>query len=187
MILIALCAFQIWKARLILFSAAHGSHGYGVPSPSNSTLPDMHTNFTEWFRWLRSNLDTDRFTWACVVCWRIWWVRNQVVHNSDDSLDLTIVEWATNFLEAFQETRLPKILNHTPSRSEWSPPPPTHVQINFDVGFFEDGKYQIAVVARGSDGECLWWRAVRFTWHPPVEVGEARAALEAIRLALSKG
>lgn len=182
MILIALCAFQIWKARLILFSAAHGSHGYGVPSPSNSTLPDMHTNFTEWFRWLRSNLDTDRFTWACVVCWRIWWVRNQVVHNSDDSLDLTIVEWATNFLEAFQETRLPKILNHTKS-----PPPPTHVQINFDVGFFEDGEYQIVVVARGSDGECLWWRAVRLTGHPPVEVGEARAALEAIRLALSKG
>lgn len=48
--------------------------------PFNIIIPRRHTNFPEWLRFLRSGIDTEVFLLACVVCWRIWWFRNRIVH-----------------------------------------------------------------------------------------------------------
>lgn len=60
------------------------------------------TNFAEWLRFLRSRLDAGVFVLACVVCWRIWWIRNRIVHGEMEGAGGDIVEGVDHFLEAYQ-------------------------------------------------------------------------------------
>lgn len=164
------CMTQIWKAP-----------------PFHLRLPSETMGFGAWLRWLRSNLEGEALVVACIVCWRIWWWRNQVVHEEGVELKEDIVEWAFHFLEAYKTAQLPRISRSQAGPEVWQPPRHPTVKVNFDVGFFEDNRYQIAVVARNGGGGVLWWQVRRFWGAPPVVVGEARAALEGLRLAKEKG
>lgn len=35
------------------------------------------------------------------ICWRMWWIRNKVVHGSDGGVGEDIIEWAANFLAPY--------------------------------------------------------------------------------------
>lgn len=109
------------------------------------------------------------------------------MHGVLENVETVLIEWADHFLVAFQNVRLPKPPCSSLPSSEWVPPPSTHVKMNFNVGFMEKDRYQIAFVARNSDGCCLWWRVARSTSHPLVEVSEARAALDGVQIAVTKG
>lgn len=56
--------------------------------------------------------------------------------------------------------------------------------MNCDVGFIEHNKYQVPVVVRNSEGKCLWWRVTQLTGQPQAVVGEGRAALKGVGLAI---
>lgn len=59
--------------------------------------------------------------------------------------------------------------------------------MNFDVAFIDTEYYQIVVLARKEDVAFLWWRVRRLAGQPSAVVGEARASLEGVILALEKG
>lgn len=121
------------------------------------------------------------------VCWRIWWWRNWVVHGDGDGVCEDLIEWASHFLEGYQVLQMPWTkLSHTHVDS-WVAPSPPFIKINFDVGFFELEKYQVAMIARDNDGNCVGWLIRRLCGQPPVVVGEARAAFEGISFALTMG
>lgn len=97
-----------------------------------------------------------------------------------------MIEWSTHFLDSYRAAQLPTTSRTRSQVTCWIAPPRRTVKINFDVGFLEEDKYQVAVVARDDEGLCLWWRIRRFVGQPPVVVGEARAALEGARMAMDK-
>lgn len=155
--------------------------------PFNISMPGMHTKKKKWFRFLRSQLDIEAFTLACVVCWRVWWTRNRLVHEGDDGGNEDIIEGAEHFLEAYRSAQFPRNSHGVSISAIWSAPPEEIIKINFDVGFFEPDRYQVAMVARDAAGTCVWWRVRRYTGQPSSVVGEAIAALEGVRVACEKG
>lgn len=124
---------------------------------------------------------------ASVVCWRMWWTKNEVVHGSDGGVGEDIVEWASNFLAAYRSAQLPRALQPGAPCDSWQAQGAGQVKVNFDVDYVAESHYQIAVVARSEEGTCLWWRVRRLTGQPPAVVGEARAALEGVMLAMERG
>lgn len=101
----SLCCLHLESTSHIFFECPWFSWIWSVP-PFDLVLPTRHTNFIEWFRWLRDELDMDGFILACVVCWRIWLARNQLAHGSTERVELNIVEWAVHFLEAYRVAQL---------------------------------------------------------------------------------
>lgn len=181
-----LCNSGLENTAHPFFECPRFQHVWRAP-PFTLFLPRVRQSFVAWYRLLRSNLDVQSLGLATVVCWRIWWIRNQVVHGESTREGDDVIEWASNYMESYRQAQLPRLAKNTPLNTIWVAPPETQVKVNFDVGFVGPSSYQIAVVARGADGTCLWWRVRKLTGQPPAVVGEARAALEGIILARSNG
>lgn len=109
------------------------------------------------------------------------------MHGDQDGLQGDFIEGALNYLEAYKSALLPRTIQPSHVIESWCAPPPPRININFDVGFFEDNYFQVAAVARDLEGRCVWWRARRFIGQPASVVGEARAALEGVKLAVDTG
>ncbi|KAL0388585.1 UNVERIFIED_CONTAM: hypothetical protein Sradi_2740300 [Sesamum radiatum] len=78
----------------------------------------------------------------------------------------------------------PAILTPTPSPILWSPPGEGVIKLNYDGAMFLSSlDIGIGVIARGSDGACVWWKSFRKRWLPEPEMVEAVAAREAVFLA----
>lgn len=124
---------------------------------------------------------------ASVFCWRVCWHRNQILYGHALEVGEYVIEWASNFLAAYREAQLPKIVTRVLAISTWTPPVFPWIKVNFDVGYVDAKNYQVAVVARDSRGSCLWWRVRRLVGQPSAVVGEARDTLQGVLLALEKG
>lgn len=107
------------------------------------------------------------------ICWRMWWIRNEVVHGSDGGVGEDII-MAANFLAAYRSAQLPRSPHLVHSHDCWQAPGARQVKVNFDVAFIDAEYYQIAVVARKEDVACLWWRVRRLAGQPSAKVGKAR-------------
>lgn len=124
--------------------------------PFNITIPRTHTNFAEWFRFLKSRLDRRAFELACVVCWCIWWMRNRYVHEGEDGLGEDLNEGAAHFLDGYRASQFPRAPQGSGVAATWHAPPSATVKITFDVGYLEPDHFQVAMVARNEMGACLW-------------------------------
>lgn len=143
-------------------------------------------SFIQWFRFLRNRLAKETFTVAVVVCWRLWWQRNQFGVGMDGGENT--IEWASHFLEAYRSSQFPgSVVKTAPMNALWKAPPASSIKINVDVGFMDTTSYQVAAVARKNDGSCVGWKVRKMAGQPPAVVGEARAALEGVTLALAHG
>lgn len=71
-----------------------------------------------------------------------------------------IIEGADHFLEAYRAAQFARTPPGPSENGTWSAPFSPKVNINFDVGFLESDHYQIAVVARNEEGQCLWSRTI---------------------------
>lgn len=91
---------------------------------------------------------------------------DQIPHGNNEGTEGDIVTWCNGFLEAYGAA---KYIFH--------PRPP-----DFAAGHFDH--YQIASVARDNNGKCVWWSAQWLFDRPSSAAGEARAALEGIRMAI---
>lgn len=61
-------------------------------SPFNFSLPVQVTNFSNWLHFVRTRTDSKGATLASVICWRIWYLRNQLVHGAMDGFGVDVVE-----------------------------------------------------------------------------------------------
>lgn len=109
------------------------------------------------------------------------------MHGDQDGLQGDFIEGALNYLEAYKSALLPRTIQPSDVIESLCAPPPPRININFDVGFFEDYYFQVAAVARDLEGRYVWWRARRFIGQPASVMGEARAALEGVKLAVDTG
>lgn len=142
--------------------------------PFNINIPRLHTNFAEWFRFLRGQLNAGVFELACVVCWRIWWTRNRAVHEGVDGSGEDLIVGAEHYLDAYRASQFPPPPQGSNVAAVWHAPSPSVIKIYFDVGFIENDHFQVAVVVRSDEGKCVWWRVRRLTGQPSSAVGEAR-------------
>ncbi|KAI9164787.1 hypothetical protein LWI28_002049 [Acer negundo] len=39
----------------------------------------------------------------CICFWRVWWLRNQAVHNASGYNDMDVVGWSRNFMDGFRD------------------------------------------------------------------------------------
>lgn len=77
------------------------------------------------------------------------------MHGSKEGMGADIVEWGKHFLEAYRAALTPTIPKDTRIQVQWSPPELGRVKVNVDVGFILAEKFQVAMVARDSDGACI--------------------------------
>lgn len=84
---------------------------------------------------------------AGVLCWRLWWWRNRVVHGDAEGVGEDLIEWSTHFLEAYKAAQMPVIKQPPLMADTWIAPPPQVIKINFDVGVLEPNKLR-------------WWRGM---------------------------
>lgn len=158
-----------------------------VEAPFHVQPMSRGSSFVTWFQHLRTSLEKEAFRVAMVVCWHLWWKRNQIVHGGSLGEVEDIVAWTHNFLEAYIASQFPKVGRTSPVLSLWMAPTGSIIKINFDMGFLHPVHCQIAVIARDADGTCVGWRTRRLMGQPPVVVGETRAALESFIFTLERG
>lgn len=168
------CLNQLETTAHIFFECDRFAEIWGH-SPFSISLPHEQWPFANWFRFLRTKLDGEECLLAAVVCWRVWWLRNQLIHGSKEDVGGDVVEWAAHFLEAYKTAQIPKLRTTVKLLDKWIP------------RFTHPDFFQVAVVVRDEGGSCLWWKTRRLAGQPSAVVGEARAALEGVRLALEKG
>lgn len=98
-----------------------------------------------------------------------------------------LVEGADHFLQAYRAAQVVRPIPGPELTGGWSAPLDPKVRINFDVGFLEPHRYPIAVVARNAEGICMGCRARRLAGQTSSAVGEARATLEGVLMAVENG
>ncbi|KAK3193743.1 hypothetical protein Dsin_025053 [Dipteronia sinensis] len=52
------------------------------------------------------SLKHDELELLCVMFWRGWWIRNQVLHNSNVMCDKDVVSWSENYLASFRSANV---------------------------------------------------------------------------------
>ncbi|KAL0426169.1 UNVERIFIED_CONTAM: hypothetical protein Sradi_1151700 [Sesamum radiatum] len=115
----------------------------------------------EWFQALTLKLSATDFSLVAMFCWTIWWSRNLKLANKPFLLPPQVVEFARNYLSAF---------NSQSSQHK----------------FIRDGgrALGLGVLARDSKGVCLAWLSLKLDRGGTAEMAEGFAAREAISLAL---
>ncbi|XP_012836377.1 PREDICTED: uncharacterized protein LOC105957013 [Erythranthe guttata] len=147
-------------------------------------------NFSAWLCYLHINLSREAFELAATVCWRIWYFRNVELFEGLKCVKNDIVGWSTNFLDEYRRASICEAHSgtHRAAASKWSPPPAEIIKINFDAGFPRGKKYfQVAMVARNHNNQCVWWSIRKLQGRPKIADGEARAALHAMIVAIDRG
>ncbi|KAL0398046.1 UNVERIFIED_CONTAM: hypothetical protein Scaly_0253000 [Sesamum calycinum] len=117
----------------------------------------------EWFQALTLKLSATDFSLVAMFCWTIWWSRNLKLANKPFLLPPQVVEFARNYLSAF---------NSQSSQHK----------------FIRDGgrALGLGVLARDSKGVCLAWLSLKLDRGGTAEMAEGFAAREAISLALRR-
>lgn len=96
------------------------------------------------------------FELACVIIWKLWEIRNSLIHGEDKYLPADIIKWSSDFLDSYRRANLPDRLYSTARLPDkWSAPPDSHLKINFDAALFADSHFQVAVVARDWTGNVV--------------------------------
>ncbi|XP_012849448.1 PREDICTED: uncharacterized protein LOC105969246 [Erythranthe guttata] len=96
-----------------------------------------------------------------------------------------IIGWCCSYLHAFKDAQFRNLRPHKPNHEEvWKPPPWGIIKVNVDAAFPPSKYfYNISLVSRNSDGQCIWWKIRKvFGQIRPVD-GEANAVLQAITTA----
>lgn len=170
-----------------LFFDCHGFSNFWDREPFHFRSHQMLRNFRARLLELWDALDSDTFALACVVLWKLWDVRNQLVHEEVQHIPSDIVKWCSDFLEVFYNANL--LTNSLPATvfpRQWVAPSPGHIKVNFDAAFFSADFFQVSAVARNEEGQCVGWAVRRFIGCPSPTAGEARAALHAVQFAKEK-
>lgn len=117
-------------------------------------------------------MDEHFFALVCVVCWRLWFLRNQRLHGDQQEGGDDVVGWSESYLQAYIEAQLPILLSKRgKSCSKWVPPPMGTIKVNVDVSFLKDVAYRAGIVTRDWRGRSVGWRTLKFAGHASPTAG----------------
>ncbi|KAL0399602.1 UNVERIFIED_CONTAM: hypothetical protein Sradi_2303500 [Sesamum radiatum] len=114
------------------------------------------SNARDWIFSVNQKLDKTDFSLFLVICWSIWWCRNQRWAQNEVVSPEQTIAFARNYLCAFSGFLDP----HRSLLTRWVAPNNDAVKLNSDAAMFrETGDIGIGVIARDSQGQCVEWKS----------------------------
>ncbi|KAK3226496.1 hypothetical protein Dsin_006358 [Dipteronia sinensis] len=107
----------------------------------------------------RYRLVTEKFEVVCIILWKHWYLRDNIVHRSLSLCDFYLVSWSYSFLEDYQSANkrvdvLP--LEENMVSNSWSPPVEGLFKLNNGASIDEKGgKMSIGIIICNGDGLVL--------------------------------
>ncbi|KAK0592479.1 hypothetical protein LWI29_019869 [Acer saccharum] len=131
----------------------------------------------------------------CVILWRVWFCRNQAIHNSKEIEVGEIVGWASDFVDEWRRARFgdqPRPSNGSSSSVEsplrWTPPAGGLFKVNTDAATcFVNRSIGLGIIIRDSSGMVRASAVKHITATFSPLVAEALAMWHGILLAVNKG
>ncbi|KAK4382462.1 hypothetical protein Sango_2868900 [Sesamum angolense] len=163
------CSFarQVWALSQICWSDI-----------DNPTL-----SIETWINSLSVKLSVAGFNLVVMICWTIWWSRNLKLAQRISFFpfkSLALLE--AIFLPSCRILKRVCLLQR--NQTSWNPPPMNSIKINFHGGLL-NGRWVVGlgIIAHDTAGLCLAWSSLQLNRGGSVELAEALATREAIRLA----
>lgn len=154
------------------------------------SLPQTNSHEPMWslIHLLKRSVSQELFLVGLVTWWKIWDVRNKELYGTVDGFPADLVGWSTEYLARYHSAQVkPPPSQATPLPDVWVPPDPGVIKINVDAAFPDSSTYfRVSMVARNSQGVCLWWACKEFPGRPTPSEGEAMAVLFGLQVAVQQ-
>ena len=140
----------------------------------------------------RSILSKEEVELLCIIFWRIWFWRNQLLQDSQCRRSEDVVAWATDYIGEYRKANqvgesLPSRL-HSTCPVKWSKPAAGWFKINTDAAIREaDRLVGTGALVRVSVGNVLTCAVQRFETCFDPATADAFAILQGLRLAVDGG
>ncbi|KAK3221985.1 hypothetical protein Dsin_009010 [Dipteronia sinensis] len=156
-----------------------------------ATWYDDKMNFHDFYLSCLNSLSTDNMVLRCVIFWRYWFLRNQLVHGLTTQDMSTVVSWCRNYLTESQSVATfngESYRSPLPLSIRWQPPLEGHYKVNPDAAIdIQQGRLGLGFVIRECQGFVLASGASRLEVEYSPKVAEATAILRGINFALETG
>ncbi|KAK2664583.1 hypothetical protein Ddye_003157 [Dipteronia dyeriana] len=125
----------------------------------------------------------------CVVLWRLWYVRNQIVHGKAHNGQEDMVSWCASFLRDFKGANEVTYVNRGVVAEKWTrwvPPDHNLYKLNCDVAL-DSIHVGLGMVIRDSLGEVLVTSAQRLVSNVSPQIAKAMAIFKGLQFAMNNG
>ncbi|KAK0579421.1 hypothetical protein LWI29_026174 [Acer saccharum] len=150
---------------------------------------DMH--FHDLMLLILNSIKISEVELLCVIFWRVWFYRNQLIHKLDGQDLGEVVNWASNFLEEWQSYQMvtPSTkVNVVEQIPKWQPPLAGYWKINTDAAScYRNRIIGLGIVVRDVFGTVKLACARKLEAMFSPLVAEALAVLDGIHLAVDAG
>ncbi|TXG69190.1 hypothetical protein EZV62_004125 [Acer yangbiense] len=148
--------------------------------------------FIDFVLFCKGKLDIMYFEFLCVVWWRVWYRRNQLVYEKSSQTvhDFDVLDWAASFIQDFKAAKTVDTGSVVKQRvaPKWKPSPSGSYKINTDATLDCRAKVTgIGVVIRDCYGHVMASLCQSFPGLLQPQTVEAVAVLRGFRLALEAG
>ncbi|KAL7102085.1 hypothetical protein ACP275_08G097100 [Erythranthe tilingii] len=150
---------------------------WSVPPCDKSYLEPRISNYSTWLKQLMGKCSSDEADeLAVILSWKACHNRNQDMNGSTSIAATDMLVWGNSFSKYYARLDTTRLF-----RDSRCPPNVGTVKVNFDAAFpFGKNLYNVAMVARDSNGECVWWSQRQFPGRPRSADGEVRETLHTI-------
>ncbi|KAK3187896.1 hypothetical protein Dsin_027457 [Dipteronia sinensis] len=171
------------KSRLMKLKSACSSW-----LPSTAMIRGSYSNLFDFVLDCFSSITCDELRLICTILWRVWFIRNSVVHGAASQTLLEVSHWARRFLAKMYGCKQLK-LKVAPIRDvKWRPPDTGCYKINCDVVVdVEEGFIGIGVAVRDSTGFVMASSSQRITTTYSSQVAETVAITRGLQFAKDSG
>ena len=148
------------------------------------------THFFDFMLSCFLRLDNDELCLFCICLWKVWSIRNGIVHELNSIREVDILEWASCYFSEFQEARpaLARGAKVTGGDQVWIPPGPNIYKINCDAALSGSSSLAgVGIVIRDHCGMVMVASSQKFVATFTPQVAEAMAILQSLQLAIDSG
>ncbi|KAL2935293.1 ADP-dependent glucokinase [Bienertia sinuspersici] len=132
------------------------------------------SSFKEWFAWLCESRDKEKLEAFAMITWSIRNARNKLRFKEVYSSPEACVHKAMDLLQEYRKVGDQLQKPNTRTEAQWRPPSEGNIKVNFDAAINAEGGRSVRQA-----------KTLFVEWSP--ELGEARAALEALTVTHEEG
>ncbi|KAL2936256.1 hypothetical protein RDABS01_006694, partial [Bienertia sinuspersici] len=146
------------------------------------------SSFREWLAGVSSENKNGELEAMVMITWSIWNAINELVFEDIYRSPEACCMKALDMLQEYQKANDKPHQTKGRTEAKWQPPDAGVIKVNFDAAINKDfGRVGLGIISRNSDGQVVFAKArtMCYDWSP--ELGEARAALEAMKVAKDEG
>ncbi|GKV08912.1 hypothetical protein SLEP1_g20481 [Rubroshorea leprosula] len=158
-------------------------------SPLSLRVSELHVdNFAAFIDGMIPILGREQLEMLCILCWKIWGCRNEVVWHGKHTDPQRIIEHGLGYLREYKQAMISKGrqvgLGQQLGETRWRPPDVSHVKINTDGATSgQQQNFGIGAVARDHDGNVVAAMACKGQGAVVAEIAEACSLRKALQWA----